>query len=64
MSTSIITRHIGESLIIGEDMVITLLNIKNDQARFGVDVPKDTPVYRGEVYQHIQKEKSKENQEP
>ncbi len=64
MSMSIITRQIGESLIIGEDITITMLNIKdNNQARLGVDVPKDMPVYRQEVYQHIKKEKLKEGQE-
>jgi carbon storage regulator len=53
----ILTRKIGEKLIIGDQITVTVLNSKNNQARLGIDAPQDIAVHREEVYQRIQEEK-------
>jgi carbon storage regulator CsrA len=59
----ILTRRIGESLIIGDEITITVLNIKGNQVRLGIEAPKDVSVHREEVYQRIQEEKQKQLQQ-
>jgi len=59
----ILTRRIGESLMIGDQITITVLNIKGNQVRLGIDAPKDISVHREEVYQRIQEEKQKQLQQ-
>ena len=59
----ILTRRIGESLVIGDDITVTVLNIKGNQVRLGIDAPKDVSVHREEVYQRIQEEKQQKLQE-
>jgi carbon storage regulator len=54
----ILTRRVGETLIIGDDVHITVLGVKGHQVRLGVNAPKDVSVHREEIYQRIQQEKS------
>ena len=53
----ILTRRIGETLMIGDDVTVTVLDIRNGQARIGVDAPKEIPVHREEIYKRIELEK-------
>ena len=53
----ILTRRINETLIIGDDVKITVLNIQGNQVRIGIDAPKSVSVHREEIYNKIQEEK-------
>ena len=53
----ILTRRIGETLIIGDDVNITVLGVKGNQVRWGINAPKDVSVHREEIYMRIQQEK-------
>ena len=52
----ILTRRVGESLMIGDEVNVTVLGIKGNQVRSGVNAPKDVAVHREEIYQRIQQE--------
>ena len=52
----ILTRRVGESLMIGDEVNVTVLGIKGNQVRIGVNAPKDVAVHREEIYQRIQQE--------
>ncbi len=56
----ILTRRVGETLIIGDDVHITVLGVKGNQVRIGINAPKDVSVHREEIYDRIQREKSPE----
>jgi carbon storage regulator len=56
-SMLILTRKVGESLIIGDDVSIIVLGVKGNQVRIGVDAPKSVSVHREEIYNKIQDEK-------
>lgn len=51
----VLTRKIGEVIRINDDITITVLAVKNNQVRMGVDAPKEVDVHREEVYQRIQR---------
>lgn len=51
-----LTRKKGESLVVNNNVEITVLDIRGDQVKIGISAPKDVPIYRKEVYLQIQKE--------
>lgn len=53
----ILTRRISESIIVGDDVKITVLGVKGNQVRLGVDAPKTVSVHREEIYERIKHEK-------
>lgn len=53
----ILTRRVGETLMIGDEVTVTVLGIKGNQVRIGVNAPKDVSVHREEIYLKIQAEK-------
>ncbi len=54
----ILTRRVGESLMIGDDVNVTVLGIRGNQVRIGVNAPKEVAVHREEIYDRIQQEKT------
>ncbi len=52
----ILTRRVGETLKIGDNVNVTVLGVKGNQVRIGVDAPRDVSVHREEIYNRIQQE--------
>lgn len=59
----ILTRKVGESLLIGDDISITILNIRGNQVKIGVNAPKDVSVHREEIYQRIKEAQNEQQSE-
>jgi carbon storage regulator len=57
----ILTRRVGETLMIGNEVTVTVLGVKGNQVRIGVNAPKDVAVHREEIYERIKRE---EDQDP
>ena len=58
----ILTRRVGETLMIGDDVTVTVLGVRGNQVRIGVNAPKNVSVHREEIYERIQKEKEEPQQ--
>ena len=54
----ILTRRVGETLMVGDEVTVTVLGVKGNQVRIGVNAPKEVAVHREEIYQRIQREKT------
>lgn len=59
----ILTRRVGETLIIGDEVTVTVLGVKGNQVRIGVNAPKDVSVHREEIYERIKKEQLLQQQQ-
>ena len=56
----ILTRRVGETLMIGDEVTVTVLGVKGNQVRIGVNAPRDITVHREEIYERIKKEKAEQ----
>lgn len=54
----ILTRRVGETLMVNDDITVTVLGVKGNQVRIGINAPKDVSVHREEIYRRIQQEKA------
>jgi carbon storage regulator len=59
----VVSRHRDESLMIGDDIVVTIVDIRGDKVRLGITVPPEVPVHRQEVWEAIQRENRRYEQE-
>jgi len=60
----ILTRRVGETVVIGDDVQVTVLGVKGNQVRLGVTAPRDVTVHRLEIYDRIQKEQEPGDEPP
>jgi carbon storage regulator len=65
----ILTRRVGETLMIGDDVTVTVLGVKGNQVRIGVNAPREVAVHREEIFERIKREESgdsndQENEDP
>lgn len=58
----VLSRHRDESIMIGDNIVLTIVDIRGDKVRLGIEAPQDIPVHRQEVYEAIQRENRKASQ--
>ena len=52
----VLTRRPGESIVVGENIIITVIEIKGGQVRIGIDAPREVDVYREEIYEQVKQE--------
>lgn len=57
----VLSRHRDESIMIGDDVVVTIVDIRGDKVRLGIDAPTSIPVHRQEVYEAIKREQEEAN---
>ncbi len=57
----ILTRRVGETVMIGNEVTVTVLGVKGNQVRIGVNAPKDVAVHREEIYERIKREEDQES---
>ena len=57
----ILTRRVGETLMIGDEVTVTVLGVKGNQVRIGVNAPRDVAVHREEIYDRIKTEQDQKN---
>jgi len=57
----ILTRRVGETLMIGDEVTVTVLGVKGNQVRIGVNAPKEVAVHREEIYDRIRHEREQQN---
>ena len=60
----ILTRRVGEALMVGEDVSITVLGVKGNQVRLGIEAPRSIAVHREEIYRRIKREQTGEGEPP
>ena len=56
----ILTRRVGETVVIGDNVTVTVLGVKGNQVRIGVNAPKEIPVHREEIFERIKREQADE----
>ncbi len=60
----ILTRRVGETVMIGNDVTVTVLGVKGNQVRIGVNAPRDVAVHREEIYERIKREQEEGSTRP
>ena len=60
----ILTRRVGETVMIGNEVTVTVLGVKGNQVRIGVNAPKDVAVHREEIYERIKREEDLDGRTP
>ncbi len=60
----ILTRRVSETVVIGDDVTVTVLGVKGNQVRLGINAPRDVAVHREEIYDRIRREQTEKESEP
>lgn len=60
----ILTRRVGETVMIGNDVTVTVLGVKGNQVRIGVNAPRDVAVHREEIFERIKREEQESGAQP
>ena len=60
----ILTRRVGETVVIGDDVTVTVLGVKGNQVRLGVNAPREVAVHREEIFERIRREQTEDESAP